>query len=625
VSAQQQGDAQELSRSSVLLDGFLVPLLQRIRRSLSAFRASMMERIRRIVYLLEVGAEDCALTQHSQRMSACTDTQAFRTSLPVSRVTNELRHSVQSEAQAYAQHDPVSCSSSCREPFKVVEGTIISINEIEGNHAHWDMQVLDTNNYVTADGTIHHNSGKSVYSIVAKIVRLCATQTKGQDGKRRSRWAIIRNTNQQLTDTTLKTWREWVHEGPMGTWHETHRTWYLRFNDVEAEIMFRALDKPGDLGKLLSMELTGAFINEAREVPFSLLGDIYDRTRRYPNPRRTPSNWYGLIGDTNGPVDGSPLQTLIESSSKPGSDVSLTKYNDEYTRIETRASGILMPYAPGEDKSFTQIFWQPSGVSPVAENLDNLAAGYYHDMIRRPSTSPDGVDVSVHAKYAVSVSGTPVFKESYDPSVHESKVPLNPIAGHPILAGMDFGRDPSLVFGQFDDAGKFRVLRELIRNNMTLQRFLPILKSFVLDNFGSETLAICGDPAGEQRSGLVDTTAYNMLRDAGWNILLPPNGKGNRIGERLAAVEYFLCSRIPGMLIDPSCTVVKRGFRGGYRYSTDNAPTPVKDQYSHPMDATQYLCQYAMCGRLPTSRSDFIPSFDEYSSGPVVADRIMGY
>ena len=219
----------------------------------------------------------------------------------------------------------------------------------------------------------------------------------------------------------------------------------------------------------------------------------------------------------------------------------------------------------------------------------------------------------------------PVFKESYDPSVHESREPLNPIAGHPILAGMDFGRDPSLVFGQFDDAGKFRILRELIRNNMTLQRFLPILKSFVLDNFGSETLAICGDPAGEQRSGLVDTTAYNMLRDAGWTILLPPNGKGNRIGERLAAVEYFLCSRIPGMLIDPSCTVVKRGFRGGYRYSTDNAPTPVKDQYSHPMDATQYLCQYAMCGRLPTSRSDFMPSFDEYSSGPVVADRIMGY
>ena len=140
-----------------------------------------------------------------------------------------------------------------------------------------------------------YGSGKSVCSIMGKILRLCSTQNRGPDGKRRSRWAIIRNTNQQLTDTTLKTWREWVHEGPMGTWHETHRTWYLRFNDVEAEIMFRALDKPGDLGKLLSMELTGAFINEAREVPFSLFGDIYDRTRRFPNPRRSPSNWYGLI------------------------------------------------------------------------------------------------------------------------------------------------------------------------------------------------------------------------------------------------------------------------------------------------------------------------------------------
>ena len=456
-------------------------------------------------------------------------------------------------------------------------------------------------------------SGKSITCIM-KILRLCSTQNPSQDGIRRSRWAVVRNTNQQLTDTTLKSWREWVIEGPLGTWQEVRRTWLLKFNDVEAEIMFRALDKPEDKAKLLSMELTGAWINEFREVPQVLLGDIYDRTRRFPNPTRNRSNWYGIIGDTNAPIEGGDYYKMFEH----GLDLSMTRYNQDYSQIiTTRPDG-----GDISERPFTEVFWQPSGVSPVAENRANLDPQYYEDMIRKPSTSPDGVNVSVHAKYATSMSGIAVFKNSYDASIHESPTRLEFDPTAPLLAGMDFGRDPSLAFGQFDQRGRFQILRELCVNNMSLTRFLPDLKRFIAYEFGAPTLVICGDPAGDNNNGLVDATAYKMMRDAGYRMVLPPNGKSNRLADRLSAVEYFLCSRIPGMIIDPSCDLIIRAFRGGYKYSNDNSPTPVKDAYSHPMDAVQYLCQYAASGRLPVM-GGFLPEPVAFSRGP--ADRIMGY
>lgn len=456
-------------------------------------------------------------------------------------------------------------------------------------------------------------SGKSIACIM-KILRLCATQNFSPDGIRRSRWAVVRNTNQQLTDTTLKSWREWIIEGRMGEWHEVRRTWVLKFNDIEAEIMFRALDKPEDKAKLLSMELTGAWVNEFREVPLDLMGDLYDRTRRFPNPKRVGSNWYGIIGDTNAPVEGGDYYKMFEH----GMDLSVTRYNSDYSRIvTTRPDDRDVSEAP-----FTSVFWQPSGVSPVAENIKNMAPGYYEDMIRKPNTSPDGVNVSVHAKYATSLSGIAVFKNSYEPDIHESTTRLEFNPEVPLLAGMDFGRDPSLAFGQFNQKGQFQILRELCMNNMSLSRFLPELKRFISYEFGAPTLAICGDPAGDNNNGLVDATAYKMMRDAGYQMILPPNGRSNRLADRLSAVEYFLCSRIPGMLIDPSCELIIRAFRGGYKYKKDESPTPVKDQYSHPMDAVQYLCQYAASGRLP-NMNNVIDNPIVFSRGP--ADRVMGY
>jgi hypothetical protein len=143
-------------------------------------------------------------------------------------------------------------------------------------------------------------SGKSV-GMCFEIFLRCQAQLKQEDGKRRSRWAVVRNTKEQLKDTTLRTWLDWFPDGVMGRYAVSEMTYYLQHGDIEAEILFRALDKPDDVKKLLSLELTGGFVNEAREVPWAIINGLTGRVGRYPRKADGGSNWNGIIMDTNPP------------------------------------------------------------------------------------------------------------------------------------------------------------------------------------------------------------------------------------------------------------------------------------------------------------------------------------
>ena len=98
----------------------------------------------------------------------------------------------------------------------------------------------------------------------ARIWRHAIEQRKSPvDGKRRSKWAVVRNTYAELRDTTMKTWLDWFPEATHGrvTWsrpmmHE------VRVGDVELDVYFLALDGKEDVAKLRSLELTGGWINE---------------------------------------------------------------------------------------------------------------------------------------------------------------------------------------------------------------------------------------------------------------------------------------------------------------------------------------------------------------------------
>ena len=146
-------------------------------------------------------------------------------------------------------------------------------------------------------------SGKSV-SCCIEIFRRAILQEKNKEGIRKSRWAVIRNTNPQLRTTTIKTWLDWFPEDKWGdfAWSVPY-THNIRKGDLEIEILFLALDRPEDVKKLLSLELTGVWVNEAREIPKSIIDACTMRVGRYPSMRDGGASWYGVIADTNAPEE----------------------------------------------------------------------------------------------------------------------------------------------------------------------------------------------------------------------------------------------------------------------------------------------------------------------------------
>ena len=81
-------------------------------------------------------------------------------------------------------------------------------------------------------------SGKSVASCV-EVFRRALEQQKGPQGIRKSRWAIIRNTNPQLRTTTIKTWLDWFPEADWGKFTgSVPYTHYIKKGDLDLEVIF---------------------------------------------------------------------------------------------------------------------------------------------------------------------------------------------------------------------------------------------------------------------------------------------------------------------------------------------------------------------------------------------------
>lgn len=189
-------------------------------------------------------------------------------------------------------------------------------------------------------------SGKSSGSVMEGLFR-ATQQAPGIDGVRRTRGLIVRNTYRELADTTRKTFESWI-PAALGTWREKDFVFTMRLplddgTKVECEILFRSLDSPDDVGKLLSLELTWAYINEGREVPKEILDVLTTRVGRFPAMKDGGPTWFGVWMDSNPWAETSEHFELFNKSLPEG----------------------------------FQLFEQPSGLAPNAENISNLVPGYY--------------------------------------------------------------------------------------------------------------------------------------------------------------------------------------------------------------------------------------------------------
>lgn len=403
-------------------------------------------------------------------------------------------------------------------------------------------------------------SGKST-ACVMEIMRRACEQRPGSDGVRRSRWAVIRNTYPELKTTTIKTWHQWFPPS-LGRWRDNGPpTHHIVAGDVDLEVMFIALDTLDDVRKLLSLEITGAWINEAREVPKAVLDGLTGRVGRFPSKALGGASWFGIIMDTNPPDTDHWWYRLAEEE-------------------------------PPEGWAF---FAQPPGDSPDGENVENLPWGYYSNAAA--GKDPNWITVYVRGQYGFVQDGKPVFPEYVD-AIHGAPQPLAPVKGLKLVVGIDFGLTPAAVIGQRLPTGRWLWLDELVAEDMGAKRFGEMLgaklRSPEYRDFEAE---LWGDPAGDIRAQTDETTPFQILNAAGSLNAQP--APSNDVVLRLEAVRKGLGALIdgrPGVLVSPRCRVLRKAMNGAYRYrrlaiagSDRYTDKPEKNSYSHVADAAQYM------------------------------------
>lgn len=160
---------------------------------------------------------------------------------------------------------PLGFSGDSCKPPKVNDSAILSsaslIKSIEvvDESEYWCMQVLDTNNYVSEDGAIHHNSGKS--HIVAR--KILYRLLKEKDCKHN--FLIIRKVDRTIKRSVFTLIRNIISKWNLTEDFDinlTDKTMVYKPNG--SQIMFSGLD---DVEKLKSIEgVTSIWVEESTEL-----------------------------------------------------------------------------------------------------------------------------------------------------------------------------------------------------------------------------------------------------------------------------------------------------------------------------------------------------------------------
>ena len=414
-------------------------------------------------------------------------------------------------------------------------------------------------------------SGKTT-ACCFEILRRALSQAPDQRGVRPSRWLVCRSTLPELLTTTLPSWR--MHFGTeLGGWSmSTPVTHMWRFDvgdgtRVEADIYFLGLDSEEDANKIRGMELTGAWVNEGKDIAKGVTDMITGRVDRYP--AKKIRSWAGVMIDTNMPDDDHWMHTLAEVTQPHG----WSFYRQPGGMIKVGDEWVL---------------------NPIRENSEHLSERYYLNQLA--GKSDEWIRVYLGAEYGYVSEGRPVYPE-YSDVHHVVEVLPNP--DRDLLLGGDFGLTPAAVFAQEDMWGRYIVLDELVTDDVGAKDFALAIKKFMSVKFpGFKIGGAWGDPIGEKRlSGDDDIrTTFQIMKSHGVPFRAAPGN--NQLVLRREAVAGPLTRLVdgkPGLMINRRCVKLRAGMSGKYCFkrvairSDVYGDAPNKNEYSHVCEALQYL------------------------------------
>jgi hypothetical protein len=457
-----------------------------------------------------------------------------------------------------------------------------------------------------------------------------------------------------LETTTLATFRQWIPDDVCSVTLKPMRQ-HLDYplpdgTRVEALFLFVSVDRPDDVKKLLSLELTGVFLNEAKELPYMLVKAARERIGRYPAQidGYTDKGDYKAPRDAEGNYQPCTRKALIMDTNPP---------EDDHWWYQLAEEGCLRSNTSAEaKKAVREIFDFFRGPSPFikngevytdnpkAENIKFLPQGYkyYRDMLA--GSQADHINVMIMGNYGTIKDGKPVYPQ-YNDRLHCPEKPLGVIEDLPIGLGWDGGLTPSCIVGQMTNRGQLRVIAELVSEDMGVRQFArDVVKPFLQRNFyGIEVAFSYIDPAGKGRGEAEAKSAMGILNDEyiddneDGDIIQPLNlgfetepAPTNDPTKRIDAVNSFIIKLVdgePGYLVSRKCPMIRKGKIGGYQYKRVQVSgedryrdKPDKNKYSHPADAEQYMALGFSGGFVVSSDDDWDEYEDDFGEASV-----MGY
>lgn len=407
------------------------------------------------------------------------------------------------------------------------------------------------------------------------LLMRAARQQIDNTGWRRTRFVISRTTLPQLKATVLRDIMEYI--GPLVTWRPSENLIRIVQPPIHSEWFLIPLESETDRTRLLSMQLSGVWFNEGREIPFSLMSDASGRITRFPPPRY-----------------GGPTHPFILVDTNPGAvNSDLYKFC-----VEQRPPELLYIH-------------QPSGLSDEADWFHYLTLGrrYYEQLMI--GASQDWIDVHVHGQWGKDLTGAAVYASIFDFERHTGD--FTPRPGLLTVVGLDPGRQPAAVVAQLAPDGRIFVTDELASADTNFFAFLhgelmPLLR----ERYFRNSIMFVIDPAGVAKSTLSEYSPYTVCKNMGLEVMLAPT---NRLEPRKLAVENLLLSSTPRgtpmLNIDRNrCPILIRGMRGEYRYKRHRSgELALEPEKKHPisdvMDALQYLALYTTGKRISPLSNTF--------------------
>ena len=388
---------------------------------------------------------------------------------------------------------------------------------------------------------------------------------------RRTKHVILRNTIAQLKATVkpmMDTWLVMMTDGTMGSWRLSENVFEARFRlpdytIVHAEFVLMAADTPDDVRRLLSLECSSAWVEEAREVDPEVFAGLQGRVNRFPSRIAGGVTYPGVIFSTNPPPRGGFWHDLISKEQK-GVEI------------------YLQPPAILEDGS----------LNPDAENLNNLAPDYYENLLA--GKTEDWINVYLKNQFGAGDLGRPIYKGTFKSSFHVATSKLSPIAQtyKPMVVGMDNGLQAAAVFGQQDARGRVNLLGECYvpeDETMGVETFLRrLLVPYITEKFPGwrrDNFIFVLDPACFTRSQVDEKTIAQAVMNLGFKVTKASTNDPER---RIQAVEGLLTQQIdggPAFLVDAECSHIIDTLEWGHRYKKTASGTMTmtadKTHHSH--------------------------------------------